>query len=127
MIREAEEHAGEDRARRDLIEKRNTLDTMIYQAGKTLSENADKISAEEKQKVETALSEARGVLESDDVAALDAARQKVEQSMHAVAEALYKAQAASDAGPAGAPPSGSESKGGGDDVVDAEYTEEKPN
>jgi molecular chaperone DnaK len=127
MIREADEHASEDRARRDLIEKRNSLDQIIYQAGKTLAENADKVSAEDKQKVETALSEARGVLESEDVAAIDAAHQKVQQSMHAVAEALYKAQGTGDGGAPGAPPSGSESKSGGDDVVDAEYTEEKPN
>jgi molecular chaperone DnaK len=125
MISEAEAHAGEDRERRDLIDKRNALDSMIYQAGKTLTENADKVSAEAKKSVEDALAEARGVLESDDVAKIDAARQKVEQSMHAVAEALYKAQGAGDAA-AGAPPSGSESgASGGDDVVDAEYTEEK--
>ena len=125
MISEAEAHAGEDRERRELIDKRNGLDSMIYQAGKTLTENEDKVSAEAKKSVEDALAEARGVLESDDIAKIDAARQKVEQSMHAVAEALYKAQGAGDAG-AGAPPSGSESgASGGDDVVDAEYTEEK--
>jgi molecular chaperone DnaK len=129
MISEAESHAGEDRQRREVIEKRNTLDSMIYQAGKTLTENADKISAEDKQKVEAALAEARGVLESDDAAKLDAARQNVEQSMHSVAEALYKAQSAGEAGAAGAPgapPPGSQGKSDGDDVVDAEYTEEKP-
>ncbi len=59
---------------------------------------------------------------------LDAARQKVEQSMHAVAEALYKTQDAGDAGTGGAPgapPPGSGGSSGGDDVVDAEYTEDK--
>jgi molecular chaperone DnaK len=110
-----------------VIEKRNTLDSMVYQAGKTLAENADKVSSEDKQKVEEALAEARGVLESDDAAKLDAARQRVEQAMHAVAEALYKAQSAGDAGGTG--PTGSDAgnggKSGGDDVVDAEYTEEK--
>ncbi len=131
MISEAETHAGEDRERRELIEKRNALDSMIYQAGKTLTENADKVSAEDKQKVEEALAEARGALASDDAAKLDAARQRVEQSMHAVAEALYRAQGAGEAGAAGAPPPGSDSASGGasgdDDVVDAEYTEEKKN
>jgi molecular chaperone DnaK len=129
MISEAEAHAGEDRQRRELIEKRNTLDSMIYQASKTLTENADKVSAEDKQKVEAALSEARSVLESDDAAKLDAARQHVEQAMHSVAEALYKAQSAGAAGGAGPTSTDSGSSGGGssggDDVVDAEYTEEK--
>jgi molecular chaperone DnaK len=127
MVSEAEAHAGEDRERREVIEKRNALDNIVYQAGKTLTENADKISAEDKQRVEAVLAEARSSLESDDAAALDAARQKVEQSMHSVAEALYKAQSTGDGGAAGAPPSGPETKSGGDDVVDAEYTEEKPN
>jgi molecular chaperone DnaK len=125
MISEAEAHAGEDRERRELIDKKNALDSMIYQAGKTLTENADKISADDKKKVEDALAEARGVLESEDLAAIDAARQKVEQSMHAVAEALYKAQSGGDASSGGAPPPGSGGSSGGDDVVDAEYTEEK--
>jgi molecular chaperone DnaK len=126
MISEAETHAGEDRQRRELIDKRNALDSMIYQAGKTLTDNADKVSADAKKNVEDALAEARGVLESDDVAKIDAARQKVEQSMHAVAEALYKAQGGGEAGSGGAPPSGSTGGSpGGDDVVDAEYTEEK--
>ncbi len=128
MINEAESHAGEDRQRRELIDKRNTLDSMIYQAGKTLSENADKVPAELKQNVESALEEARGVLESDDAAKLDASRQRVEQSMHAFAEALYKAQGGDGAGDPSAPPSDSGASGassGGDDVVDAEYTEEK--
>jgi molecular chaperone DnaK len=126
MISEAESHAGEDRQRRELIDKRNSLDSMIYQAGKTVTENAEKISADAKKNVEDALAEARGVLESDDAAKIDAAQQKVEQAMHAVAEALYKAQGAGGDGATDAPPSapgtGSTS---GDDVVDAEYTEEK--
>jgi chaperone protein DnaK len=125
MISEAEAHAGEDRQRRELIDKRNELDSFIYQAGKTLAENSDKVSADDKKKLEDALAEARTKLESDDVAAIDAARQKVEQSMHSIAELLYKAQGAGDAGAGGAPPSGADAGAkSGDDVVDAEYTEE---
>jgi molecular chaperone DnaK len=125
MISEAEAHAGEDRQRRELIDKRNELDSFIYQAGKTLAENSDKVSADDKKKLEDALAEARTKLESDDVAAIDAARQKVEQSMHSIAELLYKAQGAGDAGAGGAPPPGADAGAkSGDDVVDAEYTEE---
>src|SRR4029453_4129877 len=117
MISEADAHAGEDRQRREVIEKRNALDSIIYQAGKTLTENADKISAEEKQKVEEALAGARTSLESEDAAVLDSARQRGEQAQHGVAEALYKAQSGGEAGgaagAAGAPASGSESKSGG--------------
>jgi molecular chaperone DnaK len=68
---------------------------------------------------------ARACSRATTCAKIDAARQKVEQSMHAVAEALYKAQGGADRSSGGAPPSGSEGSSGGDDVVDAEYTEEK--
>jgi molecular chaperone DnaK len=123
MVREAEAHAGEDRVRRELIEKRNNLDSLVYQAEKTLAENADKLSDDQKQSVQTALEEARGKLESEDVAALDAAHQRVEAALHSVAETLYKAQ--SGAGDAG--DQAKAASGGGDagDVVDAEYTEDK--
>jgi molecular chaperone DnaK len=124
MVDEAEAHASEDHQRREVIDKKNTLDSLLYQAEKTLSENSDKIDDEEKQRVESAIQEARADLESDDVAKLDAARQRVEQSMHGIAEKLYKAQAAEGGASADAPGEGAEASGG-DDVVDAEYTEEK--
>ena len=128
MVADAEAHAGEDQERRESIEKRNNLDSMIYQAEKTLGENAEQIDAEEKAKVESAIEAAKKDLESDDPAKLDAARQQLEQSLHGIAEQLYKAQAAEGAepGPDAAP--GAEpgaSAGGADDIVDAEYTEEK--
>jgi molecular chaperone DnaK len=126
MVSEAESHAGEDRQRRELIEKRNTLDSLIYQAEKTLKENAEKIGADDKKKVETAIQEARADLESDDVAKLDAARQRVEQSLHGIAETLYKAQGAPGTSPeSAASDSASGPSSGDDDVVDAEYTETK--
>ncbi|MEM7411908.1 MAG: molecular chaperone DnaK [Myxococcota bacterium] len=130
MVADAEAHAGEDQQRRDSIEKRNNLDSMIYQAEKTLSENAEQIDAEEKAKVESAIEAAKKELESDDPAKLDAAQQQLEQSLHGIAEQLYKAQAAEggapgpDAGAAGGP-AGGPTGGNADDVVDAEYTEEK--
>jgi len=131
MVKEAEAHKGEDEKRRQVIEKRNALDSLVYQAEKTLADNADKVTDEQKQGVESAIQEARGELESDDPAKLDAARQKVEQALHGIAEQLYKSQASdagpSDAGQAGgdAGASGTGGAKGDDDVVDAEYTEEK--
>ncbi|MDJ0867884.1 MAG: Hsp70 family protein, partial [Myxococcota bacterium] len=128
MVRDAESHASEDRERRDLIEKRNQLDSVIYGAEKTLSENQDKIPEADRTKMEGVLSEAKGELESEDAAKLDAARQRVETAMHSIAEALYKTQAGDAAGGAGAAPGGDAPPGGGggdEDVIDAEYTEEK--
>ena len=128
MIHEAEAHATEDHAQREKVEKHNALDSMIYQAEKTLTENAEKLSDSDKQGVQTAIDAAKQDLESDDLAKLDAARQRVEQALHKVAEVLYKAQTAE---PPAAGSSGENGAAGGDgapdegEVIDAEYTEEK--
>ena len=124
MVRDAESHAGEDKARRERIEKRNQLDSLIYQAEKTLREQGEKLGAQEKQDAEGVLAEARKELDSDDAGRIEAATRRVEQAMHKVAEVLYKAQGAQQAGgpAAGAPPGGAPAGG---DVIDAEYTEEK--
>jgi molecular chaperone DnaK len=122
-VKDAEAHASEDHARREQVEKHNQLDSMIYQAEKTLTENRDKIGEADRTRVESVLAEAKQDLESNDAARMDAARQRVEKEMHAVAEALYKAQAA---GGDAAGTAGSDTGGAKDDgVIDAEYTEEK--
>jgi molecular chaperone DnaK len=126
MVSDAEAHAQEDRARREQIEKRNQLDTLLYGAEKTLRDNQDKLPEELRKGAEGVLAEARKDLESDDVARLDAARQRVEQEMHKVAEVLYKSQTTPGGSEAGAGPGAPGGGGGGDDdVIDAEYTEEK--
>jgi molecular chaperone DnaK len=125
MVRDAEAHASEDRARREQIEKHNALDSLIYQAEKTLTENGEKIPAEDKQAVEAAVADARKDLDSGDVAKLDAAHQRVERALHKVAEALYKAQAAQGAAEPGAQKAEGSAGAGDGDVVDAEYSEDK--
>jgi molecular chaperone DnaK len=122
MVKEAEAHAQEDHARRDRIEKRNQLDTLIYSSEKTLKDNADKIPEAERKELEEAIQAARGDLESEDVARLESARQRVERATHRVAEILYKAQSSGGAEPA---PEGGGGSGEQGDVIDAEYTEEK--
>jgi molecular chaperone DnaK len=126
MVTEAEAHAGEDKERRERIEKRNSLDSMIYQAEKTLEDAGDKVPGDQKQTVTDAIEAARKDLDSEDAGVLDAAQQRLEQSLHQIAQTLYEAQAAEAGGAAGeaAAPEGSDAPGG-EDVVDAEYTEEK--
>jgi molecular chaperone DnaK len=125
MVNDAESHAQEDRERRERIEKRNQLDTLIYGAEKTLRDNQDKLPEELRKSAEGVLAEARKDLEGDDTARLDAARQRVEREMHKVAEVLYKSQTAPGGSGAGAEPGAPTGGGGDDDVIDAEYTEEK--
>jgi molecular chaperone DnaK len=121
MVREADAHAGEDHQRREKIEKRNALDSLIYSAEKTIRDSGDKLPEDEKKHIEEVLKDAKADLESDDLARIDAANQRVEQAMHKIAEVLYKAQ----------PPEGGEApnepapSGEEGDVIDAEYTEEK--
>jgi len=125
MVKDAESHAREDHARREQIDKRNQLDSMIYTSEKQLRENGEKLAADDKSAVEAALADAKRDLDSGDVAKLDAARQRLETSLHKMAEALYKAQGAGAAA-SGEPASGAAGDKG-DDVIDAEYTEEKGN
>ena len=130
MVKDAESHASEDQARRESIEKRNELDTIIYSGEKMLSDNGDKLSAEDRTRVEEAIAAAKVDLESGDAAKLEAAKKSVEGALHSVAEALYKAEAASADGeaPGGDEAPGadaSDKSGDGDDVIDAEYSEDK--
>src|SRR5580765_4781456 len=128
MAKEAEAHASEDKAKREEIEARNQLDGMVYQVEKTLKEHGDKISADEKGQVESAVADAKKALEGTDAAAMNSAREKLTQASHKLAEAMYKAQqtppeGTPGAGPqAGAPSNGaSEKKDEG--VIDAEYVD----
>ncbi len=127
MVKDADAHAGEDHERRQRIEARNQLDSMIYGAEKTLSEQGEKLEEADRKRVQDVLAEAKQDLESDDAGRIDAARQRVEQELHRVAEMLYKEQAQAGDGAARPQATGepAEGKAGGEDVIDAEYTEEK--
>ncbi len=104
MAKEAEAHSAEDKQRRDEIEARNQLDGLVYNIEKMLKENGDKVSGSEKADVETALADAKKTLEGQpSVAELNAAREKLTAASHKLAEAMYKANAASTGG-AGVPP-----------------------
>jgi len=123
MVRDAEAHAGEDKARRDRIEKHNQLDSMIYQAEKMLVDNAATLAEADKTSLQSTIDQAKQDLASDDAARLDAARQRLEAELHKLAEKLYKAGSAS----AGDAAEGAAQPKSDDDVIDAEYTEEKGN
>jgi len=124
MVKDAESHASEDSTRREVIEKHNQLDSVIYQAEKMISENEDKIAEEGKQSLQSAIEAAKKDLESDELARLDSGRQSLEAALHQVAEELYKAEAP----PAGEGAPGEQASSASaedEDVIDAEYTEEK--
>ena len=125
MVTDAEANAVADQSRREGIEKKNNLDSMIYQAEKTISENGDALDADEKKNLEAVLAEAKVDLETGDNDKIDAAHQRVESELHKVAEKLYKAQADAEPGEGAPPEEGATNAPDDDDVIDAEFTEEK--
>jgi molecular chaperone DnaK len=123
MRKDAETHAAEDKARRELVDLKNQGDHIAYQMERTLADQGDKVSAEDRSNVESAIAALRETLKGDDAQAIKRAMEALEKSSHNVAQAMY--EAAAKARPATPPPPGDEppktEDKGGDDVIDAEY------
>jgi molecular chaperone DnaK len=129
MMRDAEEHAEEDRKRREEAETRNQAESLVYQTEKFIKDNDDKLPADVKDKVNAVLGEAQEALKGNDTAAIRAAMEKLATESQALGQALYKDAGAAAGGPggdgaAGGGPAGSASNA--DDVVDAEIVDDEP-
>jgi molecular chaperone DnaK len=125
MVNDAKTHAEEDRKRRETVEIRNKLDTMVYSTEKTLSELGEKAAPELKGSVNTALEDAKKALEGGDPEQMKAATDALEKVSHKLAEEAYK-KAAAEGGAQGAQAgdgAGQQASGKDDDVVDADYEE----
>jgi molecular chaperone DnaK len=134
MAKEADAHSAEDKARREEIDAKNQLDSMVYNIEKMLKEHGDKISGSERGDVENALADAKKAIEGGDKAAMDLAREKLTAASHKLAEQMYKA---TQAAPGGAPGAGGAGAGDGhaasgangagqkkdEGVIDAEYVD----
>ncbi|MCD6162891.1 MAG: molecular chaperone DnaK [candidate division Zixibacteria bacterium] len=97
MKKDAEIHGEEDKKHRELVEARNKADSMIYSTEKSLKEYGDKISDDDKQKIEQAVNSCKEVLKSDDVEAINKAVEEVMSASHKLAEEIYKKTAAESA------------------------------
>jgi molecular chaperone DnaK len=136
MAKDAESHAAEDKAKRDEVEARNQLDSMVYQIEKMLKEHGDKISGGERSDVESALADAKKALEGTDAAVMNSAREKLTQASHKLAEAMYKSAQPTGAPQTGGFPGGAGPNGNGagpaeeqkkdEGVIDAEYVDVEP-
>jgi len=128
MAKDAEAHAAEDKEQREAVEARNGLDSLVYNVEKMLKDSADKVAESDKTEVEAALAEAKTTLGgTPNAKELNAAKDKLTAASHKLAEAMYKASAASattpDAGAAaGAEPHPGETKKD-EGVIDAEYVD----
>ncbi|MCP4950380.1 molecular chaperone DnaK [Arenicellales bacterium nBUS_48] len=122
MVRDAEEHAEDDKKARELVDARNQGEAMVHTVQKTLGEAGDKVEASDKESIEKAITELQAVLTSEDVTDIQAKTNTLMEASHKLAEQMYQAE--SDNGSADAS-TGGEGAPGGEDVVDAEFEEVK--
>ena len=116
-VKEAEQYAAEDKARKDEVDTHNAADQTVYQTEKTLGELGDKISESEKAPILAAVETLKEKNKGSDIAAIKEATEAVQKAFYAVSEKLYQQQA-----PQGDPGAGfGGGNKGGDDVVDADY------
>ena len=138
MRKDAESHADEDKAKKEEIETRNEADNAVYRSEKMLKDNADKISGDDKGKIESAVAAVKEALKGSDAAAVKSASEKLNEAWQSVSAELYKAAAAKaqaeKAGQAGqaAGGQGGEAKSDAksekkkdEGVIDAEVVDEK--
>lgn len=130
MVRDAEEHAEEDKKKREAIELKNQLDSLVYNTEKSLGEVGAKLDSANKAEVERALETAKKALEGNDAATIKSAQDELTKASHKLSEEMYKQAAANQAtgqaeGASGQHNGAANQAGGKDDVVDADFEEVK--
>jgi molecular chaperone DnaK len=129
MAKDAEAHGAEDKKRRDEIEARNRADALVYQTEKMLKEHGEKISADDRKNVETAVEEAKKAIQSGNFDEINKATDRLTQASYKLAEAMYKQAGPTPGGTAGPTPGAGAPGGDGageqkkDNVVDAEFVD----
>jgi molecular chaperone DnaK len=123
MVKDAEAHAEEDRKARELVDARNQCDSMIHAVKKSLADHGDKISAEEKSRVEAAIKAAEDVLKGGDKDQIETRARELAEASHKLAEKMY-AQQPESGGDTQPPEAGGKAADDGN-VVDAEFEEVK--
>jgi len=121
LVKEAQSHASDDQAKRDLIDARNQADSLAYQVEKTVAEHREKVAVGELSKAEAAIADVRRAIATDDLAAIRKASDELQRASHAMAEHLYK-QGQPAPGPSASAPEPNVKDA---EVVDAEYAETK--
>ncbi|NSX00322.1 molecular chaperone DnaK [bacterium] len=126
MVQDAESKSEEDEKKKEIINQRNTLDQLIYSTEKTLTDNADKVSDDEKKEIEDAVVKAKEALKLEDFEALKTAHDELSKASHSLADKMYKeASEASNEAPDDANEDNKEGDKAKDDkdVIDAEFTD----
>jgi molecular chaperone DnaK len=124
MVKDAETHAAEDKERRQRVELRNRADSLVYSTEKNLKDLEDKMSGDQKAKVEAALERTREALKQDDDAAVQSASDDLQQLWHQVATQAYQSAGpgpGAQSGEADGGPGGEPSAQKDEDVIEADY------
>lgn len=125
MVKDAEAHREEDKAKHELVVARNQLDQLIFQSEKTLTEQGSKLDVTLKGQFEAAIEKGKTALKSEDKANIQGALDEITKISHKAAEALYKSTASGGSEAGAANPSSSSGSQNTDGVIDAEFTERK--
>ena len=120
-VKEAEEYAAEDKKRREAVDIRNNADQMIYTTEKTLTDLGDKITEEEKNKINTAKDALKEAVKGEDTELIKAKQEELQKELYAVSEKLYKAAAAEQQAQQQAQQNGQQANA--DNVYDADFTD----
>ena len=125
MKKEAEANADADKAAKEKVDKLNSADAMVFQTEKQLKEFGDKLSDDKKKPIEEALAELKTAHQSQDIAAIDGAMEKINEAWKNASEELYKAQQEAGGSAEGGPADegASAENGSAEDVTDVEYEE----
>jgi molecular chaperone DnaK len=125
MVGDAEAHAAEDAKFRELAETRNQADSLIHATEKSLRELGDKVSGEERAKIESALADVKEAVKSDNKAVIETKLRALGEASSGMAQRLYANEQANQQGAGGGAPGDTPEGGGNDNVVDAEFEEVK--
>jgi len=126
MKRDAEAHAADDHKQRELVDARNQAENTVYQMRKQLEEHGDKVPAEVRGKIESAINDLESKVKTDDAEAIKRAMNELMKVAQEMGKAIYEKTQGPAGGQAGSSPGADRSQGktpgsGGDDVIDAEY------
>jgi len=126
MVKEAREHDVEDRKRRELIEARNTADSLAYQTEKTLNELGDKVPSSERQSIQEKITNLREAIKGEDLSNIKRLSDELQNAFHALSQQLYAQQGQAPQSNNGSSPNGNGASGGPEDegeVVEGEFHE----
>lgn len=121
MVREGEEHAAEDKARREAAESRNNAEQLAYSVEKLIKDNEDKLPEDVKTEVQADVDAVKTALAGDDDAAVKSAFDKLSESQTKLGEAIYQSQQSAPEAPAAEEPAA----GTDEDIVDAEVVDDE--